>query len=426
MNTRAIDTPHGGHELIRQPEAAGVSPRLRAQMKRTERRAHVRAILFVTPLVLFLIFFFLVPIAFMLHFGIHSPDFQAALPRFTERLAQNPDPVPDEEVYAVLAEDLWAARQKREHGKAIKPLRHQSIEVWRLFNAVFKELPARPQTTYRDWFLAQSPRWGEADVWSMIRRVSQPYTAFYLLNSIDAERTADGAIVRKPAEQRLYLGIARTTFEISFWVTVVTLLLGYPFAHLLATTREPTSSILMVLVLIPFWTSLLVRTYAWLMLLQTEGVVNSIVTGLGLAAEPLALIHNRLGVYIAMVHILLPFMILPIYSVMRGIRPDYMRAAAGLGASPVQAFLTVYLPQSLPGIAAGCLLVFIFSLGFYITPALVGGPQDSMISIIIAYNVNQVLNWGMAGALGTLLLVATLVIFVVYTRLLGLEKLRLN
>lgn len=399
---------------------------LRRQMRRVERRQHIRALALIAPLLLFLLFFFLVPIAFMLLFAVHDPDFTDALPNFSAALADDSNPVPGEAVFAALARDLSSARERREHGRAIKSLRHQSIEAWRLFNAIVRELPAEPAPAYKEWFLGQSPGWGDAAVWSVVRRAARPYTAYYLLNSLDSMQTPDGAVIAKPETERVYLKIISNTFVISLWVTVATLVLGYPFAHLLATTPERAATVLMALLLVPFWTSLLVRTYAWLMLLQTEGVVNSLILGLGLVSEPLALIHNRTGIYISMVHILLPFMILPIYSVMKGIHPSHMQAATSLGASPIRAFLTVYVPQSLPGVGAGCLLVFIFSLGFYITPALVGGPRDSMISMMIAYNVNQVLNWGMAGALGALLLVATLVVFLVYERFLGLERVRLS
>ena len=178
--------------------------------------------------------------------------------------------------------------------------------------------------------------------------------------------------------------------------------------------------------LLPFWTSLLVRTGAWVVLLQREGVVNDVLIALGLISEPLQLVYNRFGVYVAMTHILLPFMVLPLYSVMRGIPPQYMRAAASLGARPLRAFLRVYLPQTVPGIGAGCLLVFILAIGYYITPALIGGINDQMVSYFVAFFTNQTVNWGMASALGTVLLIVTLLLFALYARLVGIDRLRLN
>jgi putative spermidine/putrescine transport system permease protein len=207
---------------------------------------------------------------------------------------------------------------------------------------------------------------------------------------------------------------------------VLCLLLGYPVAYQLAALPVRISNLLLILVLLPFWTSLLVRTCAWVVLLQREGVVNDLLTAMNLTTEPLQLIYNRFGVYVAMTHILLPFMVLPLYSVMRGIGPHTMRAAASLGAGPVRAFLRVYLPQTLPGIGAGCLLVFILAIGYYITPALVGGTNDQMVSYFVAFFTNQTINWGMASALGAVLLLASLLLFVLYARLVGVDRLRLG
>jgi putative spermidine/putrescine transport system permease protein len=182
----------------------------------------------------------------------------------------------------------------------------------------------------------------------------------------------------------------------------------------------------MIFVLLPFWTSLLVRTASWIVLLQREGLVNQTLQATGLIDEPLALIFNRAGVYIAMTHVLLPFMLLPLYSVMRGIPPAYARAALSLGAPPLAAFLKIYLPLSMPGVAAGCLLVFILAIGYYITPALVGGAADQMISYFVAFYTLETVNWGMAAALGTVLLVATLILYLLYARLVGIDRLRLG
>jgi putative spermidine/putrescine transport system permease protein len=209
-------------------------------------------------------------------------------------------------------------------------------------------------------------------------------------------------------------------------VTLWCLVLGYPLAYKLASLPARVSNLLLILVLLPFWTSLLVRTGAWVVLLQREGLVNDALLALRLIEQPLQLVYNRFGVYVAMTHILLPFMVLPLYSVMRGIPPQYMRAAASLGARPLRAFLRIYLPQTMPGIAAGCLLVFILAIGYYITPALVGGVNDQMISYFVAFYTNQTVNWGMASALGAVLLIATLALFVLYARLVGIDRLKLG
>ncbi|MFQ5984524.1 MAG: ABC transporter permease [Alphaproteobacteria bacterium] len=399
---------------------------LKRQLERAERRARWRALGLVAPLVAFLVVLFVLPIGYMLFYSISNPNVRDGLPHFYASLQQDAGPVPGEAVFRALAADMAAADEERLLGRALKPFRQQDRTVWRLINRTAKKLPKEDVRSMKDWFLGFKKGWGEPETWAVIRRVSRPYTQYYFVNSLDLTQKADGSVELKSERKRVYMYVLGNTFWISFWVTVFTLVLGYPVAYLLANMTEKHANMAMILVLFPFWTSLLVRTYAWIMILQTEGPVNDALTGLGLVPEPVKLVHNRIGVYFAMTHILLPFMLLPIYSVMKGIPPTYMKAAANLGADPIRAFLRVYLPQTLPGVGAGSLLVFILSLGYYITPALVGGTQDTMISMMIATNVNWVLNWGMAAALGTILLAATLVVFAVYNRFLGLEKVRLS
>ncbi len=399
---------------------------LRRRLERAERRGRWRALGLVAPLVAFLVLMFVLPIGYMLFYSVSSPNVRDGLPDFYALLQQDDAAVPGEAVFRALARDMAAAQKERLLGRALKPFRQQEQAVWRLLNRTAKKLPEEGVASVKDWFLDFKKDWGKPETWALIRRVSRPYTQYFFINSLDLRQNPDGSIEFKSERKRVYLYILRNTFEISFWVTVIALVLGYPVAYLLATVKEKHANMLMFLVLFPFWTSLLVRTYAWIIILQTEGPVNQLLTGLDLVSEPVKLVHNRFGVYVAMTHILLPFMLLPIYSVMKGIPPIYVKAAANLGANPFQAFVHVYLPQTLPGVGAGCLLVFILSLGYYITPALVGGAKDTMISMMIATNINWVLNWGMAAALGMLLLVATLIVFALYNRFLGLEKVRLS
>jgi putative spermidine/putrescine transport system permease protein len=218
------------------------------------------------------------------------------------------------------------------------------------------------------------------------------------------------------------LRVFEITLRISLVVTVVTLLLGYPVAYVLASIRPSRANLLMIFVLIPFWTSILVRSYAWMVLLGREGTINKLLIKLGFRDEPVQLLNTRFAVYVGMIHILLPFMILPLYSVMRGIDRGYLRAAENLGGRPSQVFRHVFLPLSLPGVGAGCLLVFILALGFYITPALLGGQHDVMISILIAQQVTLI-KWGFASALALILLIVALAIYVVFSRVLGVERL---
>jgi putative spermidine/putrescine transport system permease protein len=213
------------------------------------------------------------------------------------------------------------------------------------------------------------------------------------------------------------------TFEISILVTVLALLLGYPLAYLMSQLPPRWAGLCMIFVLIPFWTSLLVRTYAWLVLLQRRGLVNQTLQDWGLIDAPLRLVHNYTGTVIGMLHIMLPFMILPLYAALRSVDANYMRAASNLGASPVRAFWTVFFPLSLPGVIAGSLLVFILSLGFYVTPALLGGGRVMMVSMKIQQNAGLYFDWGAASALGVVLLAVTFVIFWVLGRFMRIERL---
>ena len=278
----------------------------------------------------------------------------------------------------------------------------------------------------REILAAIDPKWNDRETWAVIRRAGGPVTDFYLLAALDLRRDASGAITATPPEQAVFRNVLGRTLLISGVVTLVCLLLGYPVAYFIARQPPARAAVLLFLVLLPFWTSLLVRTVAWVVLLQREGVLNSLLLSLGLIDEPVRMIFNRFAVYVAMVHVLLPFMVLPLYAVMKGIPPSYLRAASSLGAAPLTAFRRVYMPQTLPGVGAGCLMVFIQALGYYITPALVGGADDQMISYFIAFYASKTVNWGMAAALSIVLLAATLALYAVYERMVGINKMRLS
>jgi putative spermidine/putrescine transport system permease protein len=220
----------------------------------------------------------------------------------------------------------------------------------------------------------------------------------------------------------VYLQVILATFKVSALVTMVCLALGYPLAYMLATRRPRTAQLLMIIVVLPFFTSIIVRTYAWMVLLGRNGIVNQYLMALGFSDKPLLLLYNQGGVVIGMSYVLLPYMVLTVYSVMRSIDPRLVRAAHSLGASRLQAFRRVFLPLSLPGIAGGTLLVFILSLGFFITPALMGGPGDMMIAMLIEREVEITLNWSFASALAVILLALTLVGFTGYNRIVRLER----
>jgi len=269
--------------------------------------------------------------------------------------------------------------------------------------------------------------WAETPIWETIQTYSGPFTNGYFLNAVDMQKSPDGAELR-PENQRVYGTLFLRTLFMSLMITGSCILLGYPVAWLLANLPARTANLLMILVLLPFWTSLLVRTSAWKVMLQQQGVINDTLVWLGIVDNfnRLALINNQTGTIIAMTHILLPFMILPLYSVMATIPPAFLRAAKSLGATNWTAFWRVYFPQSVPGIGAGSILVFILSIGYYITPEIVGGTTGTFISNRIAYHISSSLNWGLAAALGAILLAVVLALYWAYDKIVGIDNVKLG
>jgi len=281
---------------------------------------------------------------------------------------------------------------------------------------------------YKAAMLEIDEDWGELELWQAMKVASWSVTPAFYLQSLDLQIEADGGIARLPEERQLHLSLFWRTLWMSGLITFLCLLLGFPVAYLLANLPLKYSNLLMIFVLLPFWTSLLVRTTSWIALLQSQGVLNDVFVALGLASDDqrLQLIYNQAGTIIAMTHILLPFMILPLYSVMKTIPPSYLRAARSLGADQITAFRRVYVPQTVPGIGAGSLLVFILAVGYYITPALVGGQSGQLISNIIAFHMESTLNWNLAAALGGILLIGVIVLYWTYNRLIGIDNIKLG
>jgi ABC-type spermidine/putrescine transport system permease subunit I len=249
-----------------------------------------------------------------------------------------------------------------------------------------------------------------------------PVGWLFYVSFIGADGTFSLENYERMLKRKSYARIFQTTFEISFLTTGLCILIGYPLAYFISGLPTRIANLCLITVLLPFWTSLLVRTYAWLVLLQKRGLVNDWGISLGLWDEPIKMVHNMTGTLIGMVHIMLPFLILPVYGAMRAIDRDLMKAAANLGASPKRAFWTVFFPLTLPGLFAGSLMVFILCLGFFVTPAVLGGGKVIMVSMQIVSNIELFVNWGAASALGVVLLVSTMVILWIASRFLNLEK----
>lgn len=403
-------------------------PSLKQRLARAERFNRLKSKALILPLLLFLLLTFLLPIGALLMRSVDNPEVVGSLPRTVEAIAAwDGRGLPDEAVYRAIASDMLEARRNQSLGDLSKRLNMELAGFRSLVSATARKLPLREEpASYQEAFLDMDERWGDPAYWQVIRRNASSVTPYYLLAALDHRIDDLGELAKATPDQAIYLDIFARTFWMSLAITAICLVLAYPLAYLLANLPTRQGNLLMILVLLPFWTSILVRVAAWIVLLQSGGLINSALISLGIIEQPLQLAFNRSGVYVAMVHIMLPFMILPIYSVMKGISPSYMRAAVSLGCHPFASFWRVYFPQTLAGVGAGCLLVFILSIGYYITPALLGSPNDQMISYFVAFYTNTTINWGMATALGGLLLAATLVLYVVYSWLVGASKLRLG
>ncbi|MDP2770973.1 MAG: ABC transporter permease [Giesbergeria sp.] len=394
---------------------------LAAQLRRAERRRKLRALMLTLPLLAFLVVFFLVPLASLLVRAVENPEVANALPLTGQALVgwDRKSPPPDK-AYAALLSDFAAFKETADAGALARRLNSEVSGSRSLIMGTYRTLPLDQPLSpaaARAALLAHDDRWQELSYWQAIAKNSSRWTPDYLLASLDLKRTAQGEIVKVGPNAAAFSDILVRTFKISAIVTLAALLLGYPLAYWLATLSERKANILLILVLLPFWTSVLVRIAAWIVLLQNNGLVNRFLMWLGVTDTPIPLLFNRLGVIIAMVHILLPFMILPLYSVMKSVPSNYQRAAISLGSAPLAAFFRVYLPQTYPGVAAGGLLVFITCIGYYVTPALLGGPGDQMLSYYVAQYTNVEVNWSMACALGSVLLACTLVLYTLYRKL---------
>ncbi len=402
---------------------------LAAALVRSQRRARRRAFLLVLPLLAFILITFVIPIGQMLHRSMYNDGFSAHMPRISAWFEQTPRGTePDEAAWAALAQDLQASSEARTIGLVGTRINYEVPGTRSLFTSTGRKIRKGVEPPYREALLKINEDWADPQLWSAMRDASSPYTANFYLAALDRTRAPDGSIELVDERQRIYQMLFMRTFWLSLLITGLTFVLGFPVAHLLATLPMRKSNMLMILVLLPFWTSLLVRTTAWMVLLQQQGVVNDILIWLGVINEGqrLQMIYNRTGTIIAMTHILLPFMILPLYSVMRTINPSYVRAARSLGATSWTAFRRIYFPQTLPGLGAGALLVFILAVGYYITPALVGGSSGQLISNLIAMHMTDTLNWSMAAALAALLLAAVLILYWLYDRLVGIDNLKLG
>lgn len=375
------------------------------------------SLLLIAPLLALVFAGFILPIGYTLLKALDNPQVTAALPRTTAVLSQwDGQETPDEAVFVAFLEDMTTSRENRTFGSMTRRLNFEENGARTILLSARRAVPEL-SPPYAVSLPEKVPEFGEPGIWRLIKMHSNPFTASYLLRALDLRVSSSGAIVSVDADQAIFLELFKRTFVISIWVTIFCVLLGYPTAYFISSLSDRAASYAMLFVLIPFWTSILVRTTAWFILLQREGPVNATLLGTGIVSEPINMIFTRFAVYVAMVHVLLPFLILPLYSVMKRQRSEYLKAAASLGAPPWRQFFSIYLPMTMPGVAAGAVIVFMLSVGFYVTPALVGGLQDQMISYYIAFFANQTINLGMVAALAFLLLLFTAISVVVTRKL---------
>ena len=408
---------------------------LKVSLRKTERKNKIRAFLLVFPLLLFIIVTFVVPIGDMLLRSVDDSQINNVYSKTFEEYnkwdSENNE-LPPEAVYEAIFNDIHYG-DKVQVGKALTRMNY-SKSGWkslikktrRAIKKIVKsgELP----TSYKETMISIHEGWGDRLFWVSMKQMVNEKTAIYYWNAIDRTYDIDGNVIMQDEKRRMYIKTWIRTFKVSVYVTFFCLLLGFPVAHLLANLPLRYSNLLMIFVLLPFWTSLLVRTTAWIVMLQQKGVINGVLVWLGIINDDqrIQMVYNMTGTIFAMTQILLPFMILPLYSVMKVIPKSHMRAAQNLGAKPVRAFIRVYLPQTVPGMSAGGLLVFVLAIGYFITPELVGGKDGQLIGHWIAYHLKTTLNWGLCAAIGSILLAIMLVLYWLYNKIVGIDNIKLG
>ena len=405
---------------------------LEISLKKAEKKNKIKAFILVAPLLFFLFVTYVFPIGEMFTRSVDDKMITNMLPK-TFKAMENWDgkDLPSEEVFSGFYYDFKELVRNQEQGKLGQRLNKEKNG----FNSITKKLMRQIKRnkidetqSIKEQIMKVHKRWRTVEYWQAIKRTAPPYTMAKYLKGMDMYFAPDGSIAQVDEDRRIHRILWLRTLEIALFVTIFCFLMGYPIAHLLATLPMKYSNLLMICVLLPFWTSLLVRTASWMILLQQQGVINDFFVMIGLVSDNNRpeMMYNKVGTYVAMTQILLPFMVLPLYSVMKTISPSLMRAGKSLGGTPFVAFWKVYFPLTIPGIGAGCLLVFILAIGYYITPALVGGASGTLISNQIAYHMKTTLDWSFASAMGLMLLSGVLVIYWIYNKLVGVDNIKLG
>ena len=402
---------------------------LEVSLRKAERKNKLKAALLVGPLFVFILITYLFPIADMLFRSVDDRMITKLLPKtFIELEKWDGKALPEENVYEALYRDFYPLAIAKESGKLFQRLNYEKSGFSSGLKRTNRKIKNFEEGNFKEQFIEAHKIWNNVEYWVALKNTAPNFSYAKYLKGLDLKLNQDREIIRVEEDRRIHITLWLRTIKVAFWVTIFCFILSYPIAHLLATLPMKYSNLLMICVLLPFWTSLLVRTSSWMVLLQQQGPINDFIVMIGLVSDDSRpeLMYNVIGTFVAMTQILLPFMVLPLYSVMKTISPSLMRAGKSLGGTPFVAFRKIYFPLTIPGIGAGSLLVFILAIGYYITPALVGGASGSLISNTIAYHMKSSLDWAFASALGAMLLTGVMVIYWLYNKIVGIDNIKLG
>ena len=402
---------------------------LEVSLRKAERKNKLKAALLVGPLFVFILITYLFPIADMLFRSVDDRMITKLLPKtFIELEKWDGKALPEENVYEALYRDFYPLAIAKESGKLFQRLNYEKSGFSSGLKRTNRKIKNFEEGNFKEQFIEAHKIWNNVEYWVALKNTAPNFSYVKYLKGLDLKLNQDREIIRVEEDRRIHIILWLRTIKVAFWVTIFCFILSYPIAHLLATLPMKYSNLLMICVLLPFWTSLLVRTSSWMVLLQQQGPINDFIVMIGLVSDDSRpeLMYNVIGTFVAMTQILLPFMVLPLYSVMKTISPSLMRAGKSLGGTPFVAFRKIYFPLTIPGIGAGSLLVFILAIGYYITPALVGGASGSLISNTIAYHMKSSLDWAFASALGAMLLTGVMVIYWLYNKIVGIDNIKLG
>ena len=402
---------------------------LEESLKVAEKKNKIKAFLLVAPLLLFLLITYIIPIGGMFSRSIDDKLTTNMLPKTYKAMEKwDGKNLPSEEVFEAFYLDYRILVKNKTVGKLQTQLNLEKNGFKSALKKLARKQKKFKEGNYKEQIMNSHKRFKNVEYWRAIKRRAPPITYSKYLKAMDMYLDENNKIVQVEEDRRMHRILWLRTLEIAFFVTLFCFVMAYPIAHLLATIPMKYSNLLLICVLLPFWTSLLVRTASWMILLQQQGLLNDFFVWIGLFTNENRpqMMYNKTGTYVAMTQILLPFMVLPLYSVMKTISPSLMRAGKSLGATPTVAFFKVYFPLTIPGIGAGCLLVFILAIGYYITPELVGGASGKLISNQIAYHMKSSLDWSFASAMGLMLLTGVLAIYWLYNKLVGVDNIKLG